>query len=91
MVEDFWRKAALYLDPDLPSAATRNFIGAFWELDLAQTFLAHHIPLLEKKRSKGPDLVIAENPPGPRRGNCGDPGPPVSARPRAFDLWDAGR
>lgn len=79
MVEAFWRGAAPYLDPNLPSAATRNFIGAFWEMDLAQTFLAHHIPLIEKKRSKGPDLVIAENPAVHVEATTATPGHPSQA------------
>jgi hypothetical protein len=62
LIEDLWRTAYPYLDPDLPDKAKRAFMSAFWELEVAATMVANRIALVERGNSDGPDVVCAGPP-----------------------------
>lgn len=62
LIEDLWRTAYSYLDPDLPDKAKRAFMSAFWELEVAATMLANGIALVERDNPDGPDVICAGPP-----------------------------
>jgi hypothetical protein len=62
MIEEMWAKCWAYVDPRLPANALNDFFPAFWELDLANSMLENGVALVEKTRSKGPDIVCRSTP-----------------------------
>ncbi len=62
LIEELWQKAWRFVDPDLPTKAQRSFAAAFWELDLAATFLESGIALVERRSPDGPDVVCVGPP-----------------------------
>jgi hypothetical protein len=61
-VEALWERTAAFLDDDVRSGATHDFLARFWEMYVAASFLERGLPLVPRAernlRDGGPDLLL---------------------------------
>jgi len=75
-IERLWSRVSRFVDDDLPEGAMQHFAARYWEMELAEAFLARGLRLADKSDALGPDLHVLTPPcaveaivPGPGSGS----------------------